>query len=84
MNINKISWAQKESFQILYAGRIGVGVSISLLSVAQAVESLYNKGYNIEFQLLLLEIPKNFENKIKTSKVLKYFHVSIMIKCREN
>lgn len=70
-NISKISWSQNGSFKILYAGRIGIGVSTSIFSVAQAIESVYNIGYNIEFQLLLLEVPKKFENKIKKFKSVK-------------
>jgi glycosyltransferase involved in cell wall biosynthesis len=52
-------------FSILYAGRIGTGLQISLIEVAEAIEALNTTGFNIAFKIqatnfnpILLELQK--------------------------
>ncbi len=51
--------------KVLYAGRIGLGTSHSLLDVAEAIEELNNDGFNIEFYIQTTSIENKLNNKLK-------------------
>ncbi len=55
-------------FQILYAGRIGIGTSNSVLMFAKAVELLGEAGFNVEFQIQTKFIPEKINEKLKQLK----------------
>jgi glycosyltransferase involved in cell wall biosynthesis len=47
----KKDYTRKDTFIILYAGRIGTGLQNCLLSVAYSIKNLVNKGLKIEFHI---------------------------------
>lgn len=49
---SKTNWATTgHAFKLRYSGRIGRAISTSLVDVAKAVSNLFEKGYNIEFEV---------------------------------
>ena len=58
----------EEQINILYSGRIGIGIAVSIIEVASAVDILNNEGMNIK---LLIQTPteeQNILNKLKKYK----------------
>lgn len=49
--IQKQVFLKEEKFTVLYAGRVGIGTSTSLLDVAESIEDLFKNGYNISFEI---------------------------------
>lgn len=67
----KTDWSVNGSFKILYAGRVSIGISHSVLKIAKAVEKLGENGLSIEFQIQSSSIPSRFMKKFKQLKHTK-------------
>jgi glycosyltransferase involved in cell wall biosynthesis len=68
----------KKSFEImnnqvklLYAGRIGRGISESIFECIRAVQKLITQGYQVEFQIQTTSLDQGLENRFKTYDFVK-------------
>lgn len=69
----------KGTFTILYAGRIGIGTSNSILKIAHVVENLNKQGTEIKFEIQGLGIPYEIAREIEQLKhvrINKYIEYS--------
>jgi len=53
---SKNSWEIKDTFKILYAGRLGLGNRKTILDIAAIIEKLNKNNYNIKFNIFTRDI----------------------------
>lgn len=63
---------KNEDFIILYAGRIGIGTSTSLLEIAKSVNCLTAEGLDIVFEIQTVDIENPITKKIKKYQSTKF------------
>ncbi|NJO89895.1 MAG: glycosyltransferase family 4 protein [Chloroflexia bacterium] len=57
-----------DEFVVFYAGRVGVGTSIAIITIAKAIEFLNCEGYNIKLQIQVPSLPDNIKYRLKPFK----------------
>jgi|WetSurMetagenome_2_1015567.scaffolds.fasta_scaffold61190_1 glycosyltransferase involved in cell wall biosynthesis len=65
LEVSKMGWEVNKTFTVLYAGRIGLGTSDSLVDIANAVSNIAKEGYDIEFQIQTPNVNSKIIKKLK-------------------
>lgn len=71
----KKSYKKNNPFTILYTGRIGNGIRSCFFDIAHAIENLIPKGFDIEFQLQLINTDESATELLKQFKFIKFNEV---------
>lgn len=67
----KLNPKDSKTTRILHAGRIGLGISTSLLTVVKVLQDIKNDGKQVELILQSSNIDKDFRNKISKYSIVK-------------
>ncbi len=67
----KTNFKMKDTFKILYAGRIGIGMAHSIIDIAKAVEVLFNEGLKICFEVQSTYSKINMQKELEQYKCVK-------------
>ena len=71
----KKSYQKNNPFTILYTGRIGNGIRSCFFDMANAIENLIPKGYEIELQLQLINTDESATELLKQYNFIKFNEV---------